>query len=137
MLALGIEKMSELAVIECEGRIVHSEAAKLREAVTSQQDARIIVLDLSEVSGIDGTGLSTLVLLQRWEHPGQQCSKSKLHSKLDLPRARGEIWLPYCCGRLTERARIRGQVSRLGELNTIEQVVRLPAELQIHSLREI
>jgi hypothetical protein len=31
MLALGIEKMSELAIIECEGRIVHSEAAKLRE----------------------------------------------------------------------------------------------------------
>jgi anti-anti-sigma factor len=66
MLALEIEKMSELAVIECEGRIMHGEAAKLREAVTSQQDARIIVLDLSEVSGIDGIGLSTLVLLQRW-----------------------------------------------------------------------
>jgi hypothetical protein len=44
MLALGIERMSELAVIECEGKIVHSEAAKFREAFTSQQDARIIVL---------------------------------------------------------------------------------------------
>lgn len=66
MLALGIEKMGELAVIDCEGRIAHGEAAKLREAITSQAHARIIVLDLSEISGIDGTGLSTLVLLQRW-----------------------------------------------------------------------
>ena len=66
MLAPGIERMGELAVIECEGRIMHGEAAKLREAITSQANAQIIVIDLSEVSGIDGSGLSTLVLLQRW-----------------------------------------------------------------------
>ena len=69
MLSVHTENIGEMAVIECEGRIVRSEAAfKLREAVTSQRDARIIVLDLSEVSAIEGGGLGMLVFLQRWAH---------------------------------------------------------------------
>lgn len=67
MLSLHIENMAEMAVIECAGRIVRSEAAfKLRTAVNSQRDAPIIVLDLSEVSAIEGGGLGMLVFLQRW-----------------------------------------------------------------------
>jgi hypothetical protein len=47
MLALHIEKIGELAVVECEGRIVRSEATvKLRETITSLRNARVIVLDL-------------------------------------------------------------------------------------------
>ena len=69
MLALCIEKIGELAVVECEGRIVRSEAAiKLREAVTSLRTARIIVLDLSEVRAIEGGGLGMLLFLGRWAH---------------------------------------------------------------------
>ena len=67
MLALRIEKIGELAVVECKGRVVRSEAAvKLREAVTSLRNARIIVLDLSEVRAIEGGGLGMLLFLQRW-----------------------------------------------------------------------
>jgi anti-anti-sigma regulatory factor len=67
MLTVGIENIGEMAVIECRGRIVRSEAAfKLREAVKSQSDACIIVLDLSKVSAIEGGGLGMLVFLQRW-----------------------------------------------------------------------
>jgi anti-anti-sigma regulatory factor len=67
MLSVNIENIGEMAVIECEGRIVRSEAAfKLRKAVDSQRGARIIVLDLSEVSAIEGGGLGMLVFLQRW-----------------------------------------------------------------------
>jgi anti-anti-sigma regulatory factor len=67
MLELEIEKIGEMAVVVCEGRVVRSEAAfKLREAVTSQRDARLIVLDLSEVSAIEGGGLGMLLFLQRW-----------------------------------------------------------------------
>ena len=59
MLSVQIESICDLAVVECEGRIVQNEAAfRLREAVTSQRDARIIVLDLSEVRAIEGNGLS-------------------------------------------------------------------------------
>jgi anti-anti-sigma regulatory factor len=67
MLNVTVENIGELAVVECEGRIVQSEAAfKLREAVTSQTDARIVVLELSEVHAIEGGGLGMLVFLQRW-----------------------------------------------------------------------
>ena len=67
MLNVTVETMGELAVVECEGKIVQSEAVlKLREAVTSQTDARIVVLALSEVRAIEGGGLSMLVYLKRW-----------------------------------------------------------------------
>jgi hypothetical protein len=43
MLSVQIENISDMAVVECEDRVVLSEVAfKLREAVTSQRDARII-----------------------------------------------------------------------------------------------
>ena len=67
MLNVTIAKIGELAVVECEGRIDQKESAsKLREAVTSQTDARIIVLELTGVHAIGGGGLGLLVFLQRW-----------------------------------------------------------------------
>jgi anti-anti-sigma regulatory factor len=67
MLKVTVENIGELAVVECEGRIVGTEAAlKLREVVASQTDARIVVLELSEVHAIEGGGLGMLVFLQRW-----------------------------------------------------------------------
>ena len=66
MLSVQIESICDLAVVECEGRIVQSDATfRLREAVTSQRDARIIVL---EVRAIEGSGLSMLGFLQRWDY---------------------------------------------------------------------
>ena len=67
MLNVTVENIGDLAVVECEGRLVQSEAAfKLRQAVTSQSDARIVVLELSEVHAIEGGGLGMLVFLQQW-----------------------------------------------------------------------
>jgi anti-anti-sigma regulatory factor len=67
MLNITVANIGELAVVGCEGRIVQRESAyKLREAVTSQTDARIVVIELSEVRAIGGGGLGVLVLLQRW-----------------------------------------------------------------------
>jgi anti-anti-sigma regulatory factor len=67
MLKINVDNIGDLVVVECEGRIVQSEAAfKLRQAVTLQTDARIIVLDLSEVYAIEGGGLGMLLFLQRW-----------------------------------------------------------------------
>jgi anti-anti-sigma regulatory factor len=69
MLTVHSENIGEVAVIECEGRIVRSEAAfELRKAVNLQSDARIIVLDLSQVAAIEAGGLGMLVFLQRWAH---------------------------------------------------------------------
>jgi anti-anti-sigma factor len=67
VLNVTVENIGELAVVACEGRIVQSDSAyKLREAVTAITDARIVVLELSEVSAIGGGGLGMLVFLQRW-----------------------------------------------------------------------
>jgi len=69
MLNIHIKNVDDLAIIECEGRIVRSDSAfKLRAAVTSQTDARTILLDLSGVSAIAGGGLGMLMFLQRWAH---------------------------------------------------------------------
>jgi anti-anti-sigma regulatory factor len=67
MLDLGIKRMGELAIVECKGRIVRSEAAfKLRKAVLCLGDPRIIVLDLSKVSAVEGGGLGMLMFLHKW-----------------------------------------------------------------------
>ena len=67
MPSLHIDKVGEMAIIECAGRFVRTETAfKLRDAVTSQTDARVVVLDLTEMHAIGGGGLGMLVLLQKW-----------------------------------------------------------------------
>lgn len=67
MPSIHVNNLGEMAIIECAGRFVRSRAAfKLRDAVTSQTDSRVIVLDLTDVPAIGGGGLGTLVLLQRW-----------------------------------------------------------------------
>jgi anti-anti-sigma factor len=69
MLRIQTENIGNLAILECEGRIVNSESAfRLRNAVTSQIDASVTVLDLTEVHALDGGGLGMLVFLQRWAH---------------------------------------------------------------------
>jgi anti-anti-sigma regulatory factor len=67
MLNVTVASIGELAIFGCEGRIVEKESAsKLCDAVTSQTDARIVVLELSEVRAIGGGGLGMLAFLQRW-----------------------------------------------------------------------
>jgi len=67
MLEVHITKSEDVVVILCKGRIVRSAAAfSLRDAVTQQRDARVVLLDLSEVESVEGGGLGMLVFLQRW-----------------------------------------------------------------------
>ena len=67
MLAIHVENLNDLTVIECKGRILRSEEVfKLRDVVRAQVTARIIALDLSEVKAIGGAGLGMLVFLARW-----------------------------------------------------------------------
>jgi len=67
MLTIQVENLSDLAVIECKGRMIHSDAVfKLRDVVLAQADSRIIALDLSEVEAISGGGLGMLAFLERW-----------------------------------------------------------------------
>jgi anti-anti-sigma regulatory factor len=67
MLTLHTERFVEVAVIQCQGRIVQDDAAfKLRDAVRQQRSARAILLDFSEVQALEGGGLGMLLFLQQW-----------------------------------------------------------------------
>ena len=64
-----IDKVGDMAVVECEGRFVRSDAAfKLRDAVTAQVSARVVVLDLTEMEAVGGGVIGMLVFLQRWAY---------------------------------------------------------------------
>jgi len=69
MLDVHTENIGELAIVECEAGVLQNDATvTLWEAVTSQRNARIILLDLSEVRAVEGAALGMLVFLQRWAH---------------------------------------------------------------------
>jgi anti-anti-sigma factor len=67
MLSIHVEKLGELAVVDCKGRIVLSESVfQLRDVVMAQTAARVIAVDLYEVEAIGGGALGMLAFLKRW-----------------------------------------------------------------------
>ena len=97
MLTIRVEKFTDLAVVECQGRIMHSDSVfKLRDAVQSQEDARVIAVDLSEVEAIGGGGLGMLVFLEHWA----QGERDSIEAVLPFRTGDG------CAAGLTGRLRI-------------------------------
>jgi anti-anti-sigma factor len=67
MLTVDVEKTGDVAVVRCVGRIVRgAEVGTLRNAVFSQKDIRIAVIDLSDVEALDAAGLTALLSLRQW-----------------------------------------------------------------------
>jgi anti-anti-sigma factor len=67
MLTIDVEKTGDVAVVRCVGRIVRgAEVRTLRNAVFSEHDIRIVVIDLSDVETLDAGGLTVLLSLQQW-----------------------------------------------------------------------
>jgi anti-anti-sigma factor len=67
MLTIDVEKTGDVAVVRCVGRIVRgAEVRTLRNAVFSERDIRIVVIDLSDVETLDAGGLTVLLSLQQW-----------------------------------------------------------------------
>jgi anti-anti-sigma factor len=61
------EQTGDVAVLQCSGRIVRGEAIHfLKDAVTSLNQPRMVVLDLTDIEMLDGGGLGMLVFLHRW-----------------------------------------------------------------------
>jgi anti-anti-sigma regulatory factor len=99
MLKVDIDNIGDLALVECEGRIVRSEAAfKLRDAVTSQSDARTVVLEPTEVHALEGGDLGMLIYLQRWARDHNIRFKlfnpSKSVERLELVSSLSEFDIP-------------------------------------------
>ncbi len=67
MLTIDVEKTGDVAVVRCVGRIVRgAEVCTLNNAVFSEKDMRIVVIDLSDVETLDAGGLTALLSLQQW-----------------------------------------------------------------------
>jgi anti-anti-sigma factor len=67
MLTIDVEKTGDVAVVRCVGRIVRGAGIRtLRNAVFSEKEIRIVVIDLSDVEMLDAGGLTALLSLQQW-----------------------------------------------------------------------
>jgi anti-anti-sigma regulatory factor len=67
MLAINVDNLNDLTVIECIGRITRDESVfRLRNVVLAQKAARTILLDLSEVQALGGGGVGMLAYLDHW-----------------------------------------------------------------------
>jgi len=63
MLTMNVERISEVVVVRCSGRIVCGQETSLLCSVM-QQKSRNVVLDLTEVDAIDAAGVGALLSLQ-------------------------------------------------------------------------
>jgi len=62
-----IERIEDVAVVQCSGRLVRGAALDgFRRGIEQLDRLRVLVLDLSEIGQIDAGGLSTLLLVRRW-----------------------------------------------------------------------
>ena len=67
MLKIDVEKTAGVAIVRCIGRLIRGEAVStLRNAVVSEKNTRMILLDLSEVEALDAGGVNALVSLLHW-----------------------------------------------------------------------
>jgi anti-anti-sigma factor len=62
-----IERLQDVAVVRCSGRMVRGAALdQFRRRIEQLDRLRVLVLDLSEVQKLDAGGLGTLLLVRRW-----------------------------------------------------------------------
>ena len=65
MLKITVQKLGDISVLRCNGRIVAGDAGSiLRKAVLSQRHTRMLVIDLARVERIDAGGLGVLLGLR-------------------------------------------------------------------------
>jgi hypothetical protein len=84
MPSVYIDNRGETTIVECAGRFVRNEAAcKIRDAVTSQTNAHVVVLDLTDMHAIGGLG--TLLLLQTVRYTSRGAISLNLSPKQQQP----------------------------------------------------
>jgi anti-anti-sigma factor len=64
MLKVNTQKLGEITILRLHGRIVIGETRVLLNAVLSQSDASVVILDLARVKGVDAHGLGVLLQLR-------------------------------------------------------------------------
>jgi len=62
-----IERIEDVAVVRCSGRMVRGAALDaFRRRIEQLDRLRMLVLDLSDIGQLDAGGLGTLLLVRRW-----------------------------------------------------------------------
>ena len=84
MLSLTIQKLEDVSIFHCSGRITAGHEDLLRAAVRRQSRARTIVLDLAEIEAVDAAGLGMLVSLRaRATENGTDLKLMNITSRVD------------------------------------------------------
>ena len=68
MSSVYIDKVGDMAVLQCEGRIVRSEAAFECARRLHRNATPVSCLSTSRRNALEGGGLGMLIFLQRWAH---------------------------------------------------------------------
>src|ERR1039458_6550345 len=76
-----VERLQDIAVVNCSGRMVRGAALdqfrrRIEQLLEQLERVRVLVLDVSEVEQLDAAGLGTLLLVRRWAT--QRSAKGKL-----------------------------------------------------------
>jgi anti-anti-sigma factor len=97
MFHLQVERIGDVAIVQCEGRMMQSDSVfELRDAVMAQRDVSTVLLDLSELESIGGGGVGMLVFLQSWTHTHEMELKlfdpsTAVRQKLHMTRSAAEL----------------------------------------------
>jgi anti-anti-sigma factor len=102
MLSLRIQKLGDVTVIQCAGRMFIPYAEVLRNAVLRQMGIRTLVLDLADVVAVDAAGLGVLASLRASAKETRTALKlmnvtPKVEKLLELTNLKSEI--EVCSGR--------------------------------------
>ncbi|MFY9906390.1 MAG: STAS domain-containing protein [Terriglobales bacterium] len=66
-LEFQVERLQDVAVVNCSGRMVRGAALdELRRRIEQLDRVRVLVVDVSNVDHLDAGGLGTLLLVRRW-----------------------------------------------------------------------
>jgi anti-anti-sigma regulatory factor len=97
MFHLQVERIGDVAIVQCEGRMMQSDSVfELRDAVMAQRDVTTVLLDFSELESIGGGGVGMLVFLQSWAHAHEMELKlfdppAAVRQKLHMTRSAAEL----------------------------------------------
>lgn len=84
MLRMTIQKLGDVSIFHCSGRITAGHEDLLRAAVRRQSRAHTIVLDLAEIDAVDAAGLGMLVSLREWtKGNGPELKLMNITSRVD------------------------------------------------------
>ena len=75
MLRLTIQRLQDVTVFRCAGRLTFGHAETLRMAVLTHPRITKAVLDLADVSSLDAAGLGVLLSLRAWAQQSETAFK--------------------------------------------------------------